>query len=90
MARSVSWKKLKTAYGTATGLDKTIAGLGSRSGDVRAQALLAIEGSVAHQGTIYSASAPTIPLLLAHIANPEDRGSGLDRASRREDRARSG
>jgi len=67
----MTWAKLKTAYGPATGLDKTLAKLGSTSADQRSRALLELEGCVAHQATIYSASAPAFTAILAHLVAPK-------------------
>jgi hypothetical protein len=64
MASKVSWSKLQTAYGEATGLDATLASLRAKKLDVRAAALLTLEGCIAHQGSIYSATAPCVPLLV--------------------------
>lgn len=68
------WAKLKTAYGSAAGLDREIAKLASKNAEVRANAVMSVEGSVAHQGTLYSASAPALRALFGLLAKPKTPG----------------
>jgi hypothetical protein len=73
---AVDWAKLATAYGNAKGLDKLIRELASSSRDKRANAVVAVEANIAHQGTIYSASAPALKAIVEVLCESD----AIDRA----------
>jgi hypothetical protein len=73
------WTSLETAYGPATNLPDILARLDSKDRDDRLEALRDLEGNVVHQYTVYSASAPVIPLLLERIERGAPDGDALAR-----------
>lgn len=74
--RDVPWSTLEHAYGPATGIPDMIVALASPDGGDRAWAQQGLAASINHQGSVYSASAPAVPFLLALVERQEieDRG----------------
>lgn len=71
---AVDWAGLTHAYGSAEDVPVLIRSLVSPDADERSEALDELFGSICHQGTVYSASAPAIPFLArAAVAAPDQR-----------------
>src|SRR5688572_1906213 len=67
----VDWTKLSHAYGKAKDVPKLLRGLASASAKERASAIFYLGASICHQGTFYSATAPSIPFLLSLLVTPK-------------------
>lgn len=72
--RDVPWSDLEHAYGRATGVPAMIDALSSPDPEDRAWAIDALSASINHQGSVYSASEPAVPFLLAVAARPDVEG----------------
>jgi hypothetical protein len=71
---AVDWAGLTHAYGSAEDVPALIRSLVSPDADERSEALDGLFGSICHQGTVYSASAPAIPFLArAAVVAPDQR-----------------
>ncbi|OLT27245.1 hypothetical protein BJF79_01040 [Actinomadura sp. CNU-125] len=64
------WGDLVHAYGTATALHATLERVASPSPATAARALDDLFGSICHQGTVYSATAPAVPILYDLASDP--------------------
>ncbi|MBC6468843.1 hypothetical protein [Actinomadura alba] len=60
---TVDWAKLSHAYGPAEDVPDLLRGLVSEDDEVRGEAIYELCGTIYHQGTVYSASAPAVPFL---------------------------
>lgn len=67
----VDWPSLAHAYGPADDMPGLLAALRLPEAAMRRRAHRRLAGSVFHQGDRYSATAPTIPHLIAAAADPE-------------------
>lgn len=67
------WDELRHAHGPATDVPGLLTGL--RSGDLEAAAIL--HETLWHQGTVYSASAATLPYLFEILAETPDSAKGF-------------
>ena len=65
--RSVNWRKLSHAYGSARDVPQLFKALTSEDATTRSQALDKLSASLCHQGTIYSATAAAVPLFIELI-----------------------
>lgn len=72
--RDVPWSELEHAYGRATGVPAMIDALSSPDPEDREWAIDALFASINHQGSVYSASEPAVPFLLALAARPDIEG----------------
>lgn len=72
--RDVPWSELEHAYGRATGVPAMIDALSSPDPEDREWAIDALFASINHQGSVYSASKPAVPFLLALAARPDIEG----------------
>jgi hypothetical protein len=66
----VPWSKLDHAYGPATDVPDLIHALLSPNSQVRSDAWLKLHGNIWHQGTIYEATAHTVPIFLELLRQP--------------------
>src|SRR5688572_20641353 len=60
----VPWYELEHAYGKAERVPQWLSELRSTDGKVQAEALNALDGTICHQGTRYSASPYAVPFLI--------------------------
>jgi hypothetical protein len=67
----INWSQLGHAYGEATDVPPLLRALLSRNHDHREFALLLLFQTVWHQGTVYSASAHTVPFLIRLLPHQE-------------------
>ncbi|MBK8236819.1 MAG: hypothetical protein IPK74_14810 [Deltaproteobacteria bacterium] len=65
----VAWGELEHAYGSADGVPGMIEALASEDAADRAWGLEALDASIHHQGSVYSASTAAVPFLLALVAD---------------------
>jgi hypothetical protein len=75
----VEWGALEHAYGPASNVPAMLRALVSKDDEEREAALWDLFGTVWHQGTVYSASAPAVPFLIEILraeSTPADR-SGI-------------
>jgi hypothetical protein len=75
---AIDWANLSHAYGSASDVPELLRAVASDDPDARRGALWELWGSIHHQGTVYSASAPSVPFL-AQLATTETVPEG-DRA----------
>jgi hypothetical protein len=61
---NIDWSKVSHAYGPATDLPATLRALASGDKEQRERALWELHGNIWHQGTVYEATAHTVPFLL--------------------------
>ncbi|MFW5417519.1 hypothetical protein J0910_12985 [Nocardiopsis sp. CNT-189] len=73
---AVDWASLGHAYGTAEDLPALLAAAGSADPEEAEEAVYELFGTVWHQGTLYSATAPAVPFLVALGADPRTRDRG--------------
>ena len=71
---SSSFSKLSHAYGEGSDVPGLVKALRSSNAKQRARALFGLGASLCHQGTFYSATAPTVPLLLEVLSDPKAPG----------------
>ena len=78
--RDIDWAHLEHAYGKAEGVPAMIDALSSPDAEDRAWAREALDASIHHQGSVYSASAAAVPFLaqLVERTDIEDRAWLLD------------
>jgi catechol 2,3-dioxygenase-like lactoylglutathione lyase family enzyme/HEAT repeat protein len=69
----VDWSTVNHAYGPANDVPELLRALTSDSAEVRSDAYRTLDGSIVHQGTIYSASVETIPFLVQMLFSPKIR-----------------
>jgi hypothetical protein len=62
---TIGWASLSHAYGSAQDLPEMIRNLRSPDTETRDQTLDDLFSTIWHQGTVYSASAPAVPFLIA-------------------------
>jgi hypothetical protein len=67
----IDWATLDHAYGSAEDVPTLIRDLRSLDLDTRDHALSELFSTIWHQGTVYSASAPAVPFLIALAARPD-------------------
>jgi hypothetical protein len=67
---AIDWATLSHAYGSAEDVPALIRNLSARDPDTRDRALSDLFSTIWHQGTVYSASAPAVPFLIALAAHP--------------------
>jgi hypothetical protein len=67
----VPWNQLSHAFGTADEVPIWLRALASPAGSKQLEALTELCGTIWHQGTVYSATAPTIPFLIELLEVPE-------------------
>ena len=75
---AIDWASLDHAYGSAADIPKLLHSVAAGGAEARRQALWELWGNIHHQGTVYSASAPSVPFL-ARLATSETVPEG-DRA----------
>ena len=63
----INWSELQYAYGVTSDFPDRIRGLFSGDVDVQTESLSALEGEIYHQGSIYQATAYTVPFLIAAL-----------------------
>ncbi len=68
--RDVDWAALEHAYGDASGVPGMIDGLSSPREEDRAWAIDALDASIHHQGSVYSASTAAVPFLVRLAEEP--------------------
>ncbi len=66
----IDWSKLRHAYGAATDVPGQIRSLLSEDKRVREEAMYELCGNILHQGTVYEASAYTVPFLQELLKSP--------------------
>lgn len=66
----VEWDELEHAYGTAEDVPDRLRALATGDEDARRDARYWLSGSIHHQGTIYSATAPAVPFLVRLACDP--------------------
>ncbi|MGW4881035.1 hypothetical protein ACWEPI_31280 [Streptomyces sp. NPDC004262] len=64
----VSWSQLHHAYGSAEDVPALLRGLASLEEETAEEAEQELWSSIVHQGTVYTATAPTVPFLARLIA----------------------
>lgn len=69
--KSVNWRQLSHAYGSARDVPQMFRALLSEDAAVRDQALESMSASLCHQGTVYSATVAAVPLLIELLQMPE-------------------
>ena len=67
----VKWDELGHAYGPASDVPGVIRNLASPDPKIRGKALHQLHGNIWHQGTVYEATAPAVPFLVALLQAPE-------------------
>ena len=75
--REINWAELDTAFGSAENVPELLAQAGSADPDVVDEALGELYGTIVHQGSVYSSTAPALPFLLDIAANPDARHRSL-------------
>lgn len=77
---SVDWASLSHAYGEATNVPTDLRALVSPNPEERKAAYTSLTGTIYHQGSRYSASAPAVPYLFAILKDPStpDRARLID------------
>jgi len=68
---SVPWSELNHAYGEASDVPEMLRDLASPKKAVRDEAVYEMFGNIWHQGTVYSATPPSIPFLLELLRSLE-------------------
>jgi hypothetical protein len=68
---AIDWATLSHAYGSAEDVPTLIRNLSAPDPDTRDRALSDLFSTIWHQGTVYSASAPAVPFLIALAAHPD-------------------
>lgn len=68
------FEKLSHAYGNARDVPSLLRSLGAAEAKTRARALSRLGASICHQGTFYSATPETVPLLVALLKTPTTKG----------------
>lgn len=69
--KSVNWRKLSHAYGSARDVPQMFKALMAEDVTVRGQALDKMSASLCHQGTVYNATVAAVPLLIELLQMPE-------------------
>lgn len=67
---NVNWAKLGHAYGDASDVPGLLRQLAFGFSEDRAKAIHAFHGNIWHQGTVYEATAPTVPFLIELLQAP--------------------
>src|SRR5262245_50685583 len=67
---AVGWRELEHAYGAAEDVPELLRRIGGTDQDDAVQALAALRGSILHQGSVCSATAPVVPFLGKLLATP--------------------
>ena len=77
--KSVNWRKLSHAYGSARDVPQLLKALTSEEATTRSQALDKLNASLCHQGTVYSATVASVPIFveLLQIPNIHDKSEIL-------------
>jgi HEAT repeat protein len=66
----ISWSQLEHAYGPADDVPGLLRDLASPNVDMRQKAMHNLYGTIWHQGTVYEATAYTVPFLLELLQHP--------------------
>jgi HEAT repeat protein len=66
----IAWDRLTHAYGEASDVPDLLRALASDDKSVRDHALHEFFGNIWHQGTVYEATAPTVPFLIELLREP--------------------
>lgn len=69
--KAVNWRKLSHAYGPARDVPQLFKALTSEDATTRDRALDRLSASLCHQGTTYSATAPSVPLFIELLQSPD-------------------
>jgi len=70
----IDWQGLEHAYGPASDVPELIRDLTSADTGAREKALSNLYGNIWHQGTVYEATAPTVPFLIELLEADEVQG----------------
>jgi hypothetical protein len=70
----IDWSKLHHAYGPASDVPGQLRALASAEAQTREEALYELFGNIWHQGTVYEASAHTVPFLIELLREPSVEG----------------
>jgi hypothetical protein len=73
---TIDWPHVESCYGTSEEIPAAIRGLVSAEASVRDKARGTLWMSLEHQGSVYEASALTVPFLLAVLADPQTQDKG--------------